>query len=476
MKGLLIAFTIMVTALTGSVFAVWQFGAANIQMQGLLITAQLAPAVRAQTIVDIPPFGEVVADTHRGPVKFTIRLERIETEAFTTKLEHTSSIKKYFIGLKNDFSAQIKLFFLRQILIAMLGALIVLLAVWRLRFWRILKYSLFASLIFTAFLSLSFYRYDFNAFSEPEYRGTLTMAPKVIEIANDSLANLDKLKMQASGAVANIKRLFASADGLAGLSHPDEREGSIAVLLVSDLHTNPIGVEFMKAIVQQFRVDMVVNAGDLSDLGSMPEASLIAQLSGLGVPQVLVSGNHDTDAIMASFAVRPEIHVAVGRTIEVMGLKVLGWPDALSGTGQFEYTDQRVKQETLDRQAQIIRTAVQQQGTPDILVVHNESVASKLVDLAPLVVTGHTHRMKMLRSDGHTLINPGTIGAAGLRGLSSEAGVGYSAAIVYIKPGVGPLMVDMIRYKPDSQQFLLERQVLLYPAQLSDKYPRENQH
>lgn len=460
-KKILLVSAILLTALVGSILAIWQFSAMNFRTQGLVVIAQLTPSTRAQTIIDLPPFGEIIANTHSGPVEMVIRLERIETEDFKANLESAPSTIKFFNRLRFDFVDQARLFVLRQILLSLLGASLLLLLVWHPRFKTILTYSGLSTLILLVVLTICFYDYNFNAFSEPEYRGALTMAPGAMKMANDSLADLNKLKDQTNQIVGNLKGLFASVESLPTLSQPDRQIGSQTVLLVSDLHSNPVGIEFMKTLAQRFHVDLVINAGDLSDLGSAPETLLTIDLAELGVPQILVAGNHDTEAIIQGFASIPQSQVANGQMIEIQGLKVLGWPDSLSKSDLVEYRDKDEQKMLLNSEEEAIRIAITEQGTPDILVVHNSNLAAQLIDLAPLVVTGHNHQMGLRQKAGHTLINPGTVGAAGLRGLYSESGAGYSAAIVYIQPGTGPMAVDMIRYNPVSQQFSLERQVIL---------------
>jgi len=468
LKRFTIAFVILFTTIAGGAFAIWQFGGMSIQSQGLVFNAQLVPSERGQTVLVIPPFGEVIASTHKGPVELKISLEKIETQEFTSKLEKMPSAEKYVANVKNGITSQIKLFYMKQFIVGMLGVLIVLALLLRLSPLRVLKYSLAAGFTLTALLAYSFHSYDYHAFSEPEFRGTMKMAPRVMETVRETLNDFEKLRGQTGVVVGNIKELFEGADNLAGLDNSGSQDDSIVVLLVSDLHTNPVGVEFMRNIAEQFKVDMLINAGDLSDMGTMPEANLIAEIEGIGVPQVLVSGNHDTEAIMELFAGLPGIQVADKTPLEVMGLKVLGWPDNLSDTQEVEYADDNARKEALEKQAEDIRNAIMQQGMPDILVVHNESVAAKLVDLAPLVVTGHTHSAKLLNKNGHVVINPGTVGAAGFRGLSSKAEVPYSAAIVYYKPGIGPVSCDMIKYNPESRQFLLERQVIAQTSENMD--------
>ena len=82
-----------------------------------------------------------------------------------------------------------------------------------------------------------------------------------------------------------------------------------------------------------------------------------------------------------------------------------------------------------------------------------------MTSLANLVVAGHDHRIRM-EEGGRGFINPGTTGASGLRGLYSEKGISYSAAIVYLIPDFGLVAVDMVKYNPVSQQFFLERKLL----------------
>ncbi|HNX92364.1 MAG TPA: hypothetical protein PKI17_02475, partial [Syntrophomonas sp.] len=75
-------------------------------------------------------------------------------------------------------------------------------------------------------------------------------------------------------------------------------------------------------------------------------------------------------------------------------------------------------------------------------------------------VTGHDHQLQVKQRGGSVLINPGTTGAAGLRGLYSEEGKAYSAVVAYLLPGSGLIAMDLIDYEPASNQFSLHRKVV----------------
>lgn len=127
-----------------------------------------------------------------------------------------------------------------------------------------------------------------------------------------------------------------------------------------------------------------------------------------------------------------------GRAVEVAGVRVVGGADPLAHSVDAVAPDKQIYEEGADRQAAALRAAIQREGQPDILLVHNPAVARRLAGMAPLAVSGHTHPQELEESGrGSVLLNPGTTGAAGLRGLSSAEGVPYSAIILYVRPGKG---------------------------------------
>lgn len=94
-------------------------------------------------------------------------------------------------------------------------------------------------------------------------------------------------------------------------------------------------------------------------------------------------------------------------------------------------------------------------------------MAKKLAGTYPLIVTGHTHQQSIQVVKDTVILNPGSSGAAGLRGLYADQLVPYSAIILYIIPGQGPTAADTVKYDPLSDRFYIERKMLKnYPGQI----------
>jgi hypothetical protein len=116
-----------------------------------------------------------------------------------------------------------------------------------------------------------------------------------------------------------------------------------------------------------------------------------------------------------------------------------------------------------------------EEAPPDLLLVHNPDVARAFAGRVPVLVSGHTHRQEVEKIKGSIYINPGTTGAAGIRGLAAPAGprrTVSSAAILYFSPplpGGGKrssfslTAVDLVNFDPLSGKFGVERQ--LFPSE-----------
>jgi putative phosphoesterase len=453
-------FAVLLTGFIGAMLAVWLFGASTVEVEGIEFKVGLAPGRSGLTEVHFPPFGVIEARTHQGPVKLIINLEQISSDSFKAHMDNPPDQKKFVQQLQDTARDRIAAFALHQTAVALLGAFLLVLLVWRPGMVKLLLYPAISTLVLLLILSGIFRSYDIKAFHEPEYKGVLSMAPTAVKFATDSLADLQQIRNHTRQIVSNLGVLFSSADSLMAMADPEEQGEVVKVLLVSDLHSNPVGVELTKSLATRFGVDFLINAGDLTDMGSKLEASFTEDLAAVGVPQLFVGGNHDSPEIMDFMAEIPESHILDGDMVTVKGIKVLGFSHPLAAVPEVEYSSQEEEEEALGQQVTRVYETVAAQGRPDILVVHDSKLGKKLVKLAGLVIAGHDHRLRIEQGAGWVFVNPGTTGASGLRGFYSEKGISYSASIAYMLPDYGVLAVDMVKYNPVSKQFSLERKLL----------------
>ena len=80
----------------------------------------------------------------------------------------------------------------------------------------------------------------------------------------------------------------------------------------------------------------------------------------------------------------------------------------------------------MDQQAQELLDKPSEQNI-DLVVVHNPRVARQLAPIYPLIITGHTHQQSIEFIDDAVILNPGSSGAAGMRGL-------YTDQVILIPP------------------------------------------
>jgi len=449
----------LITGVLAAIIAVCLLGPLSANIEGITIRAGLAPSSSGVTELRFPPFGVITARTHQGPVKLYLALEQIDSDSLAAKIKNPPNGPEFVRKMQKSIQGYAYRFALRQLLLALLIPLLTILIVWRCP----IKTALLQSLLIVVLLSLpvvySVLTYDPQAFDEPEYQGVIGMAPSVTEFASKSLNNLQLIKQNTDLIITNLRQLFLTADNLPVMAAPEEQSKAVKVLLVGDLHSNPVGVEFIKSAAERFRVNFVINTGDLTDLGTATETKLINGLQQIQVPHLLVAGNHDSPETIKIVSGFSKVQVLNGEMTVMSGLKILGFSDPLASVSAFDYPSEQEAEEAKANEALLIKGEIENQGRPDILVVHNANLGSAVMSLADLTVAGHDHKLGVKQQGRALFIDPGTAGAAGLRGLYSEDGE-YSAVIAYLVPGSGVFAMDLIEYNPGSNQFSLQRKMI----------------
>jgi len=212
---------------------------------------------------------------------------------------------------------------------------------------------------------------------------------------------------------------------------------------------------------RHFRVDLIVNTGDVTDYGTEVEEAFIQRLRQLPVPQLLVAGNHDSQTTLRTLDREAEMRVLDGESVVVHGVRFTGWPDPVSkrqGYGRVNPSS-----EDLDRLRKEIRDEVASlPAPPHVLLVHNHRVAEQLGGAAPVILYGHSHRPSVRRTPRSIFINAGTTGGAGARYFEARNGVPYSAVVLHFsreEPG-HLLAADLLQVHGPEGEFVLQRHML----------------
>ncbi len=276
----------------------------------------------------------------------------------------------------------------------------------------------------------------------------------LLKLAVDNKDLLADVETRATQATPYLRNLLALSTALRQQYAPADIDAPAAtrVLLVSDIHSaNQYAL--MRTIVEEQDIDVVVDSGDLINLGVVEEARLTGLTDGiasLGVPYVFVRGNHDasgpgTGALLEELAgvqnvvlLQPADDEYV--EVEVGGLRIAGFNDPRW------YGDDDPDPESSQRPAREAYLAASEgRETPDLVVSHQEAA----LDGVPgrLRVHGHGH---VPRVDGNR-VQVGTFTGGGtlkhfLTGPDAEP-VGQPSSFDVLTVGAGCEVLSLTRYQ-----------------------------
>lgn len=456
-KIILISILTIVLAVTGGLYAIELLGSSSYDLDAFTIGVAVNFSPSGSTTIAIPPIGEVQADTHKPPVNLTLSLENIELEKLEPWLSEETSNQQILSALQERLEGVFWSFLLKTSLLAFLGGILIMLVLSSKRSWKVILLAGFLPLlIWVSIVSASVATYDKDAFQEPSYTGVISAAPWMTGIVQEAPDKIKRFGEQMALLAENLQRLVNRLDYLEPLGLPD---ADLTLLVVSDIHNNPGALDFVENIVETFNPDLIIDAGDITDWGTPYESQQFLRIETWNKPYLFVPGNHDSPQVVESLSEIDSMFIFSGcSTVDVHGLTVMGCADPGS------LTESPASASLEQIQAQIKEaTALIETTKPDIFVSHHPAIADGLIDQVPLVISGHSHQWRITETDkGHLHLNPGSTGAAGIRGLQSENEIPYSLMLVYLKDtpeGWQTTATDLIQVYSLDSELILKRKV-----------------
>ncbi len=160
------------------------------------------------------------------------------------------------------------------------------------------------------------------------------------------------------------------------------------VAAVADLHVKEDGsVSYTELFSEISRVaDVLVIAGDLTDLGKPTEAELLAaDLKSCTVPVVAVLGNHDHqfNAVeeISAILMRAGVHLLNGQAVEIAGVGFAGTKGFVGGFGRYmlgSFGESAIKtmvSETVDEAMRLENALRKTSAQHSVVVLHYAPIA-----------------------------------------------------------------------------------------------------
>ncbi|MEU8117893.1 metallophosphoesterase [Spirillospora sp. NPDC049024] len=392
------------------------------------VQLSLHPSLHGGTTLKLPPLGSLQLDTHGGPVSLEARLTDLRPDQAKKLIEDETALDRLTDHIAGQLRHGIVELLLRAVLIGLATSFVASLLLFR--SWRRALLGLGSAAAGLVALTLvTWGTFNPQSIAEPRYTGLLANAPQVVGDARSIVERFSAYRAQLARLVGNISELYATTSTLPTYE-PDP--STIRVLHVSDIHLNPAAWNVIKSVSTQFKVDVIIDSGDLMDHGSKPEDKFADEISDLKVPYVYVRGNHDSKQTQKAVARQKNAIVLDDTTREVAGLRLYGLGDPRF-TPDKSTRDDYVGADQL--RAEGLRHAERLRGggdLPDLVVTHDPTEGEGFSGVAPMILAGHTHaRSTKLLPTGSRLFVQGSTGGAGLRGLEHEQPTPIELSVLY---------------------------------------------
>ncbi len=426
---------VVIVGLVGCWLGLLAGGRLEVPVGPLEARMTVLPNVHGGTELAIPPLGELTVKSHAGPWRLSAEVTRINEADARRIFSNPSAVDGLGDQVTKDLASGVRTLVLRSVVAAFVGALLLGLMVFRRRLRLVVASGGVSLAVLLAGGGVAAATWDPKSINEPEYEGLLVSAPTVVGDAQSIVSDFQRYEAQLAKLVTNVSRLYDVTSTLPAY-RPDP--STIRVLFVSDLHLHPGSWDVIRSVTEQFDVDLIVDAGDISDHGTAAENFYVEPIGTLGVPYVFVRGNHDSLITQAAVAANENAVVLDGETAEVEGLRFIGAGDPRF-TPDKDTRDQKAPP-SVSQVALLVASrarAAAEGGEPvDIAVIHDGEAATELDGVVPLVLSGHYHRREQHLLSGGTLsFFQGSTGASGLRGFEQggiEAPTPVRASVLYI--------------------------------------------
>ena len=439
------------------------FGQSAFTVAGTTIEADLFPSKQGITRITIPPFGQIKAKTHLVPVGISILVKRVTMSQVRRLASSDVSQEEIMAEAEDELGRAGRRYAVNLLILAILGGLSASLILPG-RNW---KRAVAAMLIGATALILPglviVKTYDMKAWRQPKFTGMLAAAPWLLGTLEDKMNDLDAFRVEMRSLAGNLYKFYAKVSSWEPIKLGN---GTLKVLHVSDIHNNPAALDLIARVVRDFHVDLIIDTGDLTDLGTPMEADLFGRVSELEVPYVFIPGNHDSKPVLATLRAQKNVTIIDGNMVEIEGLKIFGLAEPAASKFSAEPAAGR-ESDRFNRKVSSSYEALDEK--PDIVAIHSIKYAQELVGQVPLILTGHTHKPSLKEVKGTVIDDVGTTGAAGIRSLKVKEGLPYSLKLLHFNEKSKKLMaVDSLELSGVSRDFILERRLVDGDKQLKN--------
>ncbi len=395
-------------------------------------TFTVRPSLAGGTDVQIPPLGSLTVASHDGPAHMSLQVDSLNQARAKQLVTQKNGVQAASDSAVPDVESGVVRLALQTAGVSVLGAMLLAGLVFR-RMSRVAICGGIALVTVATSGAIAFGTFRASAIEEPKYDGLLSNAPAVIGDARSIANQFNAYRDELQSLVDNVSKLYGTVSSLPVYT---PTAGSIRVLHISDLHLNPAAWSIIETAVTEFKINVVIDTGDINDWGTTMESSFVDTISKLKVPYVYIRGNHDSTITAKAVAKEPNAIVLENQVTSVDGLTIAGIGDPRFSPDKA--SDENVPDSAVVASGQTLATTIEENKSPvDIALVHDPASAGALDGKVPLILAGHIHHrdvyeMPAVPDEQPTLMMvEGSTGGAGLRGLQTEQPTPLEMSVLY---------------------------------------------
>lgn len=268
-------------------------------------TMTLRPSLTGGTKINVSPLGSLELDSHIAPVRLDVNVDQLDPARSQALVDHPERLSGLQDEVAHDVEHGTLDLALRSCVAVVSGATALGLAVYR-RPRRALAAGGLALTLLAASGATAYATWNPKSVLEPKFSGLLSSAPSVVGNARSIVTEFDVYQKELARLVTNVTKLYDVTSTLPAYQ-PDPT--TIRVLHVSDIHLNPASWKIIASLVEQYKVDVIVDSGDTMDHGTAAENGFLEPIGDLGVPYVWVRGNHDSKLTQRYLERMKNVHV-----------------------------------------------------------------------------------------------------------------------------------------------------------------------
>ena len=414
-------------------------------------TLTIDPSLRAgDTAIDLPPLGLLRIDSHRGPLGFDARVDRIDFDQAGAVVSQQDPVGTLRGQVEHDLRPLLWRLGRHTLVAAVLAGLLVGLVLPRRRL-RYVAVTVAASVGFVAVAgTVMAITFDPDSFDQPQFEGALAAAPDVIATVQRHIDDVSVVEGRLQALSDRVVDLYRSVEGDSPTASADT-----VILHVSDLHSNPVGIQLVEDTAKQFGVDAIVDTGDVTSFGASIEGVIVDRIAKIDVPYYVVPGNHDSRAMRQALGAAG-VEVLDPGVVEIGDVKILGLGDP-TFTADNDVSNQRYR-DNLAAAGERLRKLIRVQH-PDVVAVHNPEQLDASMGQFDVGLAGHIHHPDISYQDGSVVVVAGSAGATGMGALLTETDLPYQMQLLQFRGG-RLIAVDRIVFQGTDGAFQLERMLI----------------